>query len=125
MAWTRVLILDNADVIAREPGQRSRKTRCISGATAFQREALAARALEATCPLTGQRLRSDRSFIAEQNQPIFYFFRARQPFFIAVGREGRGYVKLYLNFPAWRTAICLLIRCAGTAATRSINSVHI
>ena len=103
----RSLLLENTDAIAHEPGQRSRKAKRSTGATAFQREALAARALEARCPLTGQRLRSDRSFIAEQNQPIFYFFRAQQPFFIAVGREGRGYIKLYLYFPAWRTAILL------------------
>jgi hypothetical protein len=103
----RSLLLENTDVIGYEPGQQSRKAKRTRGATEFQREALAARALEAICPLTGQRLRSDRSFIAEQNQPIFYFFRAQQPFFIAVGREGRGYVKLYLYFPTWRTAILL------------------
>jgi hypothetical protein len=103
----RSLLLDNTDVIALDPGQPSRNPKRTTGATEFQRQALDARALEAICPLTGQLLRSDRSFIAEQNAAIFYFFRAEQPFFIAVGREGRGYVKLYLYFPAWRTALLL------------------
>jgi hypothetical protein len=76
--------------------------------TAFQREALESRNLRAVCPKSGRILHSDRSLLAQKNQPIFYRFASGEEiFYLAVGRAGRGYVKLYLYLPDSSTVILL------------------
>ncbi|MBK1633840.1 hypothetical protein CKO31_24525 [Thiohalocapsa halophila] len=78
--------------------------------TAFQLEALDQGAIEAVCPVTGRVRRSIHGLLAAQNQPIFYWFPAAgdaPALLLAVGREGRGWIKLYLFLPALRTALLL------------------
>lgn len=76
----------------------------------FQEQVVADRALTAICPVSGRILRSSRSLIAEANAPIFYRFLGEQIFDLAVGREGQGYVRLYLHLPALRLVILLVHR---------------
>jgi hypothetical protein len=81
--------------------------------TAFQLEALDQAAVEAVCPVTGRLRRSIHGLLAAQNQPIFYWFPAdgdAPAMLLAVGREGRGWIKLYLFLPALGTALLLAER---------------
>ena len=78
--------------------------------TAFQLEALDQGAVEAVCPVTGRVRRSIHGLLAARNQPIFYWFppdEAMPALLLAAGREGRGWIKLYLFLPALRTALLL------------------
>lgn len=78
--------------------------------TAFQLEALDQAAVEAVCPVTGRLRRAIHGLLAAQNQPMFYWFPAdgeAPAMLLAAGREGRGWIKLYLFLPALRTALLL------------------
>jgi hypothetical protein len=78
--------------------------------TAFQVEALDQGAIEAVCPVTGRVRHSIHGLLAARNQPIFYWFPAAgdaPALLLAAGREGRGWIKLYLFLPALRTALLL------------------
>jgi hypothetical protein len=78
--------------------------------TGFQLEAVDQRAVEALCPVTGRVRRSVHGLLAAQNQPIFYWFPPDGPapaLLLATGREGRGWIKLYLYLPALRLALLL------------------
>jgi hypothetical protein len=78
--------------------------------TAFQLEALDQAAVEAICPVTGRLRRSIHGLLAAQNHPIFYWFATEDDapaMLLAAGREGRGWIKLYLYLPALGTALLL------------------
>ncbi len=78
--------------------------------TGFQLEALDQAAVEAVCPVTGRLRRAIHGLLAAQNQPMFYWFPAEgdaPAMLLATGREGRGWIKLYLFLPALRTALLL------------------
>jgi hypothetical protein len=80
----------------------------------FQVAALTQRAVEATCPWTGRHLTSVRGVIAAETQPIFYRFVGGASdelvFYLAVGREGTGFARLYLYIPALQTVLFLVDR---------------
>jgi hypothetical protein len=81
--------------------------------TAFQIEALDQGAVEAVCPATGRLRRAIHGLLAAQNQPVFYWFPVdgdAPAMLLAAGREGRGWIKLYLFLPALRTALLLAER---------------
>lgn len=72
--------------------------------TSFQLEALKKQQLSAICPVTGKTIYSNKSILAEANQPIFYrFSESAEIFYLAIGRAALGYVKLYLYFPRLNT----------------------
>jgi hypothetical protein len=78
--------------------------------TAFQLEAITEAAVEAVCPVTGRLRRAIHGLLAAENQPIFYWFAPdgdAPAMFLATGREGRGWIKLYLYLPALRVALLL------------------
>lgn len=80
---------------------------------AFQLEALDQGTVEAICPVTGRVRRAVHGFLAAENQPIFYWFPPdghAPAMLLATGREGRGWIKLYLFLPALRTALLLADR---------------
>ena len=77
---------------------------------AFQLEALEQAAVEAVCPVTGRLRRAIHGLLAAPNQPIFYWLPAdgdAPAMFIATGREGRGWIKLYLFLPTLGAALLL------------------
>ncbi len=78
--------------------------------THFQDRAFIDRVLTATCPSSGRSLSATRSLMAEANAPIFYRFYGERVFDLAVGREGQGYIPLYLHLPALRLVILLVDR---------------
>lgn len=78
-----------------------------AAALAFQDAALAAGSLAALCPWSGRAVQCVHAFIAEHNAPIFYRCIGAEVFYVVVGREGRGYVKLYLWLPARNLALLL------------------
>lgn len=72
--------------------------------TSFQLEALKKQQLSAICPVTGKTIYSNKSILAEANQPIFYkFSESAEIFYLAIGRAALGYIKLYLYFPRLNT----------------------
>lgn len=73
----------------------------------FQLGVLAAGGLAVRCPWSGRALYARRAFLAAENQPLFYRAEGTWPFYLAVGREGRGYVKLYLYLPTLETVLLL------------------
>ncbi len=76
--------------------------------TTFQVAAIEAGRIAAICPWSGAVLQSRKSLLLERNHTIYYYFRSESgSFFLAVGREGKGYVKLYLYFPSIRTVVLL------------------
>jgi hypothetical protein len=80
---------------------------------AFQLEALDQGAMEAVCPVTGRVRRAVHGLLAAENQPIFYWFPPEgdaPAMLLATGREGRGWIKLYLFLPALGTALLLADR---------------
>lgn len=77
-------------------------------ALAFQLDAVKSRMLSVTCPWTGELLKSTHSFLPEINSPIYYRFTSQgETLFLAVGREGMGYVKIYFYLPRHKTVILL------------------
>jgi hypothetical protein len=100
------------------PPERRRRRRALGltddpHRTAFQLEALDQGAVEAVCPATGRLRRAAHGFLAAENQPVFYWFPPdgdAPAMLLATGREGRGWIKLYLLLPAQRTALLLADR---------------
>ena len=74
----------------------------------FQRAAIEEGAIAAVCPRSGAVLYSTKSLLVERNHTIFYRFCSHAgTFYLAVGREVKGYARLYLYFPTIRTVVLL------------------
>jgi hypothetical protein len=74
----------------------------------FQLEAIKSRCINAICPRSGVTLHSNRSLLAEPGHTIFYrFIEHDHVFYLAVGRDGLGYIKLYMYLPELHTIILL------------------
>jgi hypothetical protein len=114
------MILANRGLMPPEllPGERLRRRQALGlgddpHRTAFQLEALDQQAVEAVCPATGRLRRALHGFLATENQAMFYWFPPdgeAPAMLLAAGREGRGWIKLYLLLPALRTALLLADR---------------
>lgn len=74
----------------------------------FQRAAIEEGSIAAICPWSGAVLYSRKSLIVKKNHTIFYRFCSNVgTFYLAVGREGKGYTRLYMYFPTIKTVILL------------------
>ena len=77
----------------------------------FQLDAIKSGGIAVVCPYSGRILRSDRSILAAEGNPIYYRFESRDVFYLAVGRPGIGYGKLYFFFPRLHTVVLLRDKC--------------
>ena len=101
-------IIDNCAVLPSEHASPQAVKRDIDEReTRFQREALEARSMRATGPKSGRPLQSSRSLLAEGGTIFYRFVDEDEVFYIAVGREGMGYIRLYLYLPRLRTVLVL------------------
>ncbi len=73
----------------------------------FQLQTLLSGFVSIVCPFTGKRLECKKSILAAPNQPIYYRFESQTIYYLAVGRAGYGYPKLYLWFPEYQVVILL------------------
>lgn len=97
------LTQDDCDFIARQSWQLEHLIANLPAEhldATFQLDALRAGTIGIVSPTSGRGLQSDRSLLAGPRHTLFYRFEEHgAAFYLAVGREGMGYIWLFLFFP--------------------------